>query len=114
VGGVQTGDSLKGKIMWIWRLGALCLVESGVIIWLSGFLCSSIRFHRKQQVEIQQLRESVTHWRNMARTLDDDRRNLESEFEELRRKNHSCKHAIDLIATINKSCKDFHDSITPF
>ena len=105
-------------VSWLW---ALCLVESGVIIWLSGliiwlsgFLRSSIRFHRKHQDEIKELGESVTHWRDMAITLDEENIKLKEVAEELRIKNHSRKQAIDLIATINKYCNDFHDSISPF
>lgn len=100
--------------MGIWWLRALCLIESGVIIWLSGFLCSSIRFHRKQQDEIKELGESVTHWSNQARDLDDECSGLRSTVERLRSANAPGKQAIDLIATINKSCEDFHNSQMPF
>ena len=100
--------------MGIWWLGALCLIESGVIIWLSGFLRSSIGLNRHQRTSIKELNELVAYWINHARDLDDEHRNLTSAVEELRKKNHSRKQAMDLIATINKSCKDFHDSISPF
>lgn len=81
---------------------------------MSGFLCSSIRFYRKQQAEIKALGESVIHWTNEATNLDDECRHLKSTVDTLRSENHPGKQAIDLIATINKSCEDFHNSQMPF
>lgn len=95
--------------MGIWWLWALCLIESGVIIWLSGFLCSSIRFHRKQQDEIKELGESVTHWRDMARTLDDENFRMKEAAEEQRHENESAKRALEFFDEMRRALEKHDD-----
>ena len=90
-------------------LGALCLIECGAIIWLSGFMCSSIRFHRKQQDEIQQLRESGSHWREMARTLDDEKIELQKAAEDQRHENESAKRALEFFDEMRRALEKYDD-----
>ena len=95
--------------MGIWWLGALCLVQSGVIIWMSGFLCSSIRFHRKQQDEIKELGESVTHWSNQAKDFEDINAKLRSTVEDQRHENESAKRTLECFDEIRSAVENFDD-----
>lgn len=95
--------------MGIWWLGALCLIESGVIIWMSSFLCSSIRFHRKQQDEIQQLCESGSHWREMAITLNDQNFRMKEVAESQRHENESAKRALEFFDEMRRALEKFDD-----
>ena len=95
--------------MGIWWLGALCLIESVVIIWMSGFLCSSIRFHRKQQDEIKELGESVTHWSNQARDLDDENFKMKEVAEQQRHENESAKRALEFFDEMRRALEKYDD-----
>ena len=100
-------------ISWLW---ALCLIESGVIIWLSGFLCSSIRFHRKQQVDINHLSENVAYWMDYSRQMEKKNTDLQVENIELkgvaedqRHENESAKRALEFFDVIRSAVENFHD-----
>jgi len=112
--GVQTGDSLKGKIMGISWLWALCLVQCGAICLLIGFLVSSIRFHRQQHGSIEELNETVTHWKRLALGLDDDNAKLRSTAEEQRNENKSAKRALEFLDEMRRAIERFDDGQMPF
>jgi mannitol-1-phosphate/altronate dehydrogenase len=102
-------------------LGALCLIESGVIIWMSGFLCSSIRFHRKQQVDINHLSESVAYWMDYSRQMEEKNTELQVESIELkevaenqRHENESAKRALEFFDEMRRALEKHDDGPMPF
>lgn len=102
--------------MGIWWLWALCLIESGVIIWLSGFLCSSIRFHRKQQVDINHLSKNVAYWMDYSRQIEEKNNELQAENIELkevaenqRHENESAKRALEFFDEMRRALEKYDD-----
>ena len=107
--------------MGIWWLGALCLVQSGVIIWMSGFLCSSIRFHRKQQDDINHLSENVAYWMDYSRQMEEKKTELQVENIELkevaenqRHENQSAKRALNVFDVIRSAVENFDEGPSLF
>ena len=98
-------------ISWLW---VICLVQSGVIIWMSGFLVSSIRFHRQQHGSIEELNETVTHWKRLALGLDDDNAKLGSTAEKLRHENESAKRALEFFDDMRRALEKYDDGPIPF
>lgn len=106
--GVQTGDSLKGVIMGISWL-VLCLVQSGVICSLIGFLCSSIRFHRQQQAEIKELNENVDHWMDWSRQAEAENAELKRDSVNKRHEHESAKRALEFFDEMRRALEKYDD-----
>jgi len=111
--GVQTGDSLKGVIMGISWL-VLCLVQSGVICSLIGFLCSSIRFHRQQQAEIKELNENVDHWMDWSRQAEAENAELKRDSVNKRQETESAKRALEDLDEIRSVIDEIRSVIEKF
>lgn len=95
-------------------LGALCLVQAGVIIWIIGFLCSSIRFHWQQQTEIQELRRIMVYWSNQAKDFEDINAKLRSTAEDQRHENESAKRALEFFDEMRRALEKFDDGAILF
>lgn len=95
-------------------LVALCLVQTGVIIWMIGFLCSSIRFHRQQQTEIQELRRIMVYWSNQAKDFEDINAKLRSTAEDQRHENESAKRALAFFDEMRRALEKYDDGPIPF
>jgi hypothetical protein len=86
----------------IWWVSVACIIQSCVIVWLTGFLCSSLRFHRQQQAEIKESRDGVSYWSKYAQ-------DLKSAEEDSRHETESAKRALEALDEIRSAIANFDD-----
>ena len=76
---------------------------------MSGFLVSSIRFHRQQQVDIKQLNENVAHWMDWSRQAEAENAELKEDSVNKRHEHESAKRALEFFDEMRRAIERFDD-----
>ena len=98
-------------ISWV---SVACIIQSCVIVWLTGFLCSSLRFHRQQQTEIKELKENVAHWRDWSRQAEAENAELKRDSVNNRHEHESAKRALEFFDEMRRALEKYDHGPIPF
>jgi len=100
--------------MSIWWLGALCIIQSCVIFWMRRLLCLKTQQSEYYWAEMIDRESRVREMEHDLETYDEELAKLRSTEKTLREANKPGQDAIDFVAGIAKSCKDFCNAQSPF